>query len=99
MADISASVVATSIEGHVTPTATIQGDVAASAVVSDTLVGGIIIREVPWPIYDGPTEIAPGEEEQVLQTDGTLLQQNITVAAIPANYGLITWDGSKLTVS
>ncbi len=99
MTDISASVVATSIEGLVTPTATIRGDVAASAVISDTLIGGVVIRDVPWPVYDGPTEITPGAEAQVVQTDGYLMQGDITVAAIPSNYGLITWDGTKLTVS
>lgn len=49
--------------------------------------------------YDGPTEITPSSETQILQTLGLLIPANITINPIPNNYGLITWNGSTLTVS
>lgn len=49
--------------------------------------------------YDGPFSVTPTEEVQVLRTESQSLSQNITVNPIPSNYGLITWDGTHLTVS
>lgn len=49
--------------------------------------------------YTGQTEVTPSQEEQVLQTAGLIVNQNIKVNPIPSNYGLITWNGSILTVS
>lgn len=49
--------------------------------------------------YEGPTEVTPGPEEQVLHTEGLRMTADVTVAPIPSNYGLIEWDGSKLRVS
>ena len=36
---------------------------------------------------------------QTLETDSLYMQGNITINPIPSNYGLITWNGSILTVS
>lgn len=62
---------------------------------------GEVIKVVDYdhPIYDGPIEITPSRETQVLETQGKILITNIVVNPIPKNYGLITWDGSVLTVS
>lgn len=49
--------------------------------------------------YDGPYEVIPNEETQTLATAGKSLQSNVIVKPIPSNYGLITWNGSTLTVS
>ena len=49
--------------------------------------------------YDGPYEVTPSAEEQVLHTKYRNMSGNITVNPIPSNYGLITWDGHVLTVS
>lgn len=51
------------------------------------------------PQYEGTTDITPSNEVQILQTDGFILSDNIIIEPIPSNYGLITWDGSTLTVS
>jgi hypothetical protein len=53
----------------------------------------------PTDTYDGPYTITPGPTSQVLQTEGLFATGNITVGPVPNNYGLITWDGSVLTVS
>lgn len=51
------------------------------------------------PRYDGQYSVTPAREAQSLATSGKLMTEDITVGAIPSNYGLITWDGSTLTVS
>lgn len=51
------------------------------------------------PAYEGPYTITPTQQEQVFETFAKRMTDNITVEPIPSNYGLITWDGSVLTVS
>lgn len=49
--------------------------------------------------YTGPFVVTPNTETQTLLTQGLHMAQNVTVNPIPSNYGLITWNGSILTVS
>ena len=49
--------------------------------------------------YLGPYEVTPAREAQVLSTSGHSMSQDVVVEPIPSNYGLITYDGSKLVVS
>lgn len=49
--------------------------------------------------YHGSYTVTPSSEAQVLDTDTLILDGNITINPIPSNYGLITWDGSTITVS
>ena len=49
--------------------------------------------------YHGSYEVTPSSEAQVLDTDTLILDGNITINPITSNYGLITWDGSTITVS
>lgn len=49
--------------------------------------------------YTGAYTIEPTTIEQVLLTNGLRMTDNITVGAIPQNYGLVEWNGSTLTVS
>lgn len=53
----------------------------------------------PSATYDGDYVITPSQEEQVLQTQNLLSKENFTIKPIPSNYGLITWNGSVLTVT
>ena len=48
--------------------------------------------------YEGPYEVTPTEEEQVLAVTGKTGQRNITVNPIPDNYGRLQWSGNTLTV-
>ena len=57
---------------------------------------GIPIYPTP---YSGTIDVTPSEERQTLSTAGYMLQADIVVEPIPSNYGLITWDGTTLTVS
>lgn len=49
--------------------------------------------------YDGPYEVTPSAETQVLQTADRRATENIVVNPIPKNYGLITYNGYEITVS
>lgn len=49
--------------------------------------------------YEGEYTITPTSETQILETKNFRMTDNIVVGAIPQNYGLITWNGSTLTVS
>lgn len=60
-------------------------------VASVVMVGGIP--------YTGEYEVTPSDEAQVLETSGLMMTDNVTINPIPSNYGLITWNGSTLTVS
>ncbi len=52
-----------------------------------------------YPYYNGRHRVVPTRQEQVLPTAATIVTENIVVAPIPNNYGLITWNGSYITVS
>lgn len=49
--------------------------------------------------YHGSYRVTPSLQTQTLNTKDKILIANVTVDPIPNNYGLITWDGSTLTVS
>ena len=80
-------------------TIVIDGDL--SLLIPESGECGIItkIREGDLPAYTGPVEITPGREAITLATENKTVLENIKVNPIPSNYGLITWDGSVLTVS
>ena len=62
-------------------------------------VDGSVIVSEGFPVYGGAVQIVPGPEEQVLDTQYMTVMDNITVAPIPKNYGLITYNGRTITVS
>ena len=49
--------------------------------------------------YTGSYSATPTLETQVFFTENLRMTENFIVNPIPSNYGLITWDGSTLTVS
>lgn len=49
--------------------------------------------------YDGPYEATPTAAAQTFPTTGKLMVRDFTVNPIPSNWGLISWNGSVLTVS
>lgn len=74
-----------------------QGGVHILGVSSGTLRPARV--ETTAPPYEGEYAVTPGAEAQVLETRGLRMTGNVIVNPIPQNYGLITWDGSTLTVS
>ena len=57
------------------------------------------VYEKPAPRYEGSYQATPTSETQVFETQGLNMVENFTVDPIPSNYGLITWDGTIITVS
>lgn len=53
----------------------------------------------PTAQYEGETIFTPSAEEQVIHTAQLYVNSDIIINPIPNNYGLITWNGSTLTVS
>lgn len=49
--------------------------------------------------YHGVYEVTPSASVQTLQTTNRVLTDNIVINPIPNNYGLITYNGSFITVS
>ena len=67
---------------------------------ADVSTGLPIIRElIGGEPYDGEYTVTPSSGTQTLDTANKLLARNVTINPIPSNYGLITWNGSTLTVS
>lgn len=62
--------------------------------------GTLYVPEVVLPeTYTGEYTLTPTEETQTIPTNGMYMDDNITINPIPSNYGLITWNGSVITVS
>ena len=82
---------------------TINPQAVSVSVRSDSLdigFGNPVTRDyVERDPYTGEYAVTPGEETITLATDGKRMTDNITINPIPSNYGLITWNGSFLTVS
>ena len=50
-------------------------------------------------IYEGAMEWTPSAQAQTIEIANKKALDNIVINPIPNNYGLITWNGSILTVS
>lgn len=75
-------------------------NVVISPQVMGVSIGSPVAREyVERPAYEGVVSVTPSADLQVLQTKDLRMTENITVNPIPQNYGLITYNGSTITVS
>lgn len=84
------------LSGILSAGATLKGTLAKPT----TITGSLTVPEYVYPpAYRGEYEITPGTETQILETKEFYLNENITINPIPSNYGLITWNGSTITVS
>jgi len=52
-----------------------------------------------YDFYQGVTTVTPTRETQILHTEKTCLSKDIVVNPIPSNYGLITYNGSVITIT
>lgn len=85
------------LDGELSLTLAADGDYDLT-LAADGEVGTILKVKEADP-YTGETVITPTRETQVLATTGLMIPTDIIVKPIPSNYGLITWNGSTLTVS
>jgi hypothetical protein len=79
-----------------------QGSIHIASVEAGTLHPAkvqVATIEFPYERYTGSYEVTPAAEAQTISTKDKLMTDNIVVSPIPSNYGLITWNGSTLTVS
>ena len=97
MANVTGSVVATTIQGSV-GAATIQGTVSASTVISDALVGGIKIIDYDTPPYEGDYIITPELEAFVMPTNGLRMTDDVVVREIPVTYTSNLYDGITVLI-
>ena len=67
-----------------------SGGTVSASVSADPPVAGV---------YEGPYTVTPSQETQTLSTERKISARDIIINPIPSCYGLITWDGSVLTVS
>ena len=72
-----------------------QEVVAQAAAYTVDVASAVIVGGIP---YSGSYSVEPGEETQVLPTASRMLNQNITVAPVPSNYGRIAYNGSGILV-
>ena len=84
------------LTGTLTSSGQLSGFLSASQGISGTMTVPLYVYP---PVYSGAQTVTPSAETQVLETDAFYMNGNITINPIPNNYGLITWNGSTLTVS
>lgn len=84
------------LSGTITGVGTISGTLSAPQTMEGELT---IPAAILPPSYEGAYEVTPSEETQTLATDSLYMRGDIVINPIPSNYGLITWNGSTLTVS
>ncbi len=77
----------------------IKNNVVGGEVVTETKVLDGDISMSASPLYTGSYEFTPSSETQTILIKGLTAKQDIIINPVPSNYGLITWDGSVLTVS
>jgi len=83
------------LRGTLSGASALGGSVSASGGLGGTLTTGGRV----YPTYEGAYEFEAGAAAQTVHTAGTVLVSDIIIDPIPSNYGLITWNGSTLTVS
>jgi len=49
--------------------------------------------------YTGPTVFTPGRQAQIVLTARKVVLTDIRINPIPQNYGLVSYDGSVITIS
>lgn len=84
------------IIGTLTGIGTLVGTLSGNGTMSGSMSVPIERQTNP---YEGEYEITPTNATQTIEIANLRATQNITIKAIPENYGLITWNGSSLTVS
>ena len=67
----------------------------ASDGTSSACVHSVIKTGAP---YTGSYTVTPSASTQTIHTANKLLSEDIVVNPIPSNYGLVSWNGSVLTV-
>lgn len=79
------------LEGSIESSGSLEGSIESTATM-EGYFSSIIAN------YDGLYSYTPSEAVQTIPTQNTTVSKNITIEAIPSNYGRISYNGSTLTV-
>ena len=85
--------------GEISLESQITGETDLASELDGELEKVVVVEAGARPHYEGETTVTPSQQTQVLDTAGMIMDANIIIDPIPNNYGLITWNGSTLTVS
>lgn len=78
----------------------VYGEIIGKLTMPKGITGTLTVPQYVYPpTYTGAYEVTPSAETQTLETDTFYMNGNITINPIPNNYGLITYNGSTITVS
>ena len=87
------------IGGRISLDLKVDGSVSTSLTV-DGVEGTLIANEEHGrEPYTGAYEAIPSAVVQIIPTKDKVMTADFKVKPIPSNYGLISWNGSELTVS
>ena len=76
-----------------------EGFLTGSLSGTGELVGGLTVPEVITPeTYFGPYEFAPSDEEQIIEIERMVATGNITIGAVPTDYGRLAYNGTTLRI-
>lgn len=84
------------LSGTISGVGRISGSLSTEAGISGELTVPTVVERA---FYDGEYTVTPADTAVVLETAELAMRQNVTINPIPSNYGLITWNGTTLTVS
>lgn len=87
------------LDGELSLNVNLDGDVSLNLTDSGEFGTYYEVSTQQYEEYTGSYTVTPSNVQQVLSTEEMVLTDNITIEPIPSNYGLITYNGSFLTVS
>ena len=74
---------ALSSAGELTCVLSIESGLSGALSTDGTLSGGLSFSTGETPIYQGPYEVTPALTEQMMETQGLTMRQNVTIYEIP----------------
>lgn len=84
------------IDGDIELRHTLDGDIELNSTIDGE--AGLFMPVFP-DNYDGPLDITPTDQQQILNTINLTMPGNVIIEPIPSNYGLITWVDGHIRVS
>lgn len=84
------------ISGSLSGSGTLSGSLSSGASLSGQLT---VPSAASVERYQGDYIFTPSSEEQIIPILGKTATDNIVINPVPSQYGLVTWDGSIITVS
>lgn len=75
---------------------TIESNLEEVTLSNDTVINVSVSKIPKW---EGEYTFTPTDEAIVLDTEGKMMEDKLTINPIPSNYGKISWNGIFLMVS